>query len=206
MAASQTDDQNVFSNFENGNLKAKAKVLLKGKWNKCALLGLIFICISGGISSIPQIGGLLSFIITGPLTLGLASIFLKISNNQDFNFEELFSGFNDFIRTFLAYLILVIFIILWTLLLIVPGIIAAISYSLTFYILAEDPNISANDARKKSKELMMGHKGELFGIGLSFIGWALLCIPTLGIGFLWLFPYINTTMALFYKKVKNSKA
>ncbi|GHT57847.1 hypothetical protein FACS18945_2990 [Bacteroidia bacterium] len=90
----------------------------------------------------------------------------------------------------------------WSLLLIIPGIIAAISYSMTFYIIADDPAISAMDAINKSKKMMYGYKMKYFCLSLRFLGWALLCILTLGIGFLWLMPYIQVTFAKFYDDLK----
>jgi uncharacterized membrane protein len=97
---------------------------------------------------------------------------------------------------------MILFILLWTLLLIIPGIIAAISYSMTFYILADDNSIGAMDAIDKSKKMMDGYKWKCFCLGLRFLGWALLCILTLGIGFLWLMPYMQVSMAKFYDDVK----
>jgi len=97
---------------------------------------------------------------------------------------------------------MLIFILLWTLLLIVPGIIAAISYSMTFYIIADDNSIAAKEAIDKSKKMMDGYKWKFFCIGLRFFGLALLCVLTLGIGFLWLFPYIQVTVAKFYDDIK----
>ena len=94
-------------------------------------------------------------------------------------------------------------IFLWFLLLIVPGIVAALSYSMTFYILADEPDINAKEALEKSKIMMDGHKMDLFLLGLSFIGWALLCILTLGIGLLWLIPYMNVSAAKFYQDRKG---
>jgi uncharacterized membrane protein len=84
------------------------------------------------------------------------------------------------------------------LLLIIPGIMAGLSYSQTFYILSEDPSIGAMDAIRKSKEMMYGNRWKLFCLGLRFIGWLLLCILTLGIGFIWLAPYMAVSMAKFY--------
>ena len=87
----------------------------------------------------------------------------------------------------------------------IPGVIAALSYSMTFYILADDQFISASDALKKSKSMMDGRKMDLFLMSLSFIGWALLCILTLGIGLLWLIPYINVSSAKFYQELKGEE-
>jgi uncharacterized membrane protein len=102
-----------------------------------------------------------------------------------------------------AYLLVVLYIILWTLLLIVPGIIAALSYSMTFYILADEPAIKAEDALRKSKAMMDGYKLKLFYLCLWFFLLALLCVLTLGIGFLWFIPFVNVTMAKFYDDIKR---
>ncbi len=97
---------------------------------------------------------------------------------------------------------MVIFTILWSLLLIVPGIIAAISYLMTFYIIADDNTIRAMDAIDKSKTMMYGYKMKYFKMVLRFIGWCLLCLfLALGIGFLWL---IYVSNAKFYEDIKDN--
>jgi uncharacterized membrane protein len=95
-----------------------------------------------------------------------------------------------------------VFIILWMLLLIIPGIIAALSYSMTFYIIADDETMDAMEAIDKSKAMMDGYKWKYFCLALRFVGWALLCLLTLGIGFFWLMPYMQVTNAKFYEDVK----
>ena len=96
-----------------------------------------------------------------------------------------------------------IYIFLWTLLLIIPGIIKSYSYALTPYILVEHPEMSANEAIEESMRLMDGHKFDLFYLQLSFIGWAILSILSLGLGFFWLIPYQMTAQAAFYRDIKN---
>jgi uncharacterized membrane protein len=101
--------------------------------------------------------------------------------------------------------LMLVFTLLWMLLLIIPGIIAAISYSLTFYIIADDDTIKPMEAIDKSKQMMDGYKWKYFFLALRFLGWALLCILTLGIGFLWLIPYVQVTFAKFYDDVKANQ-
>ena len=96
---------------------------------------------------------------------------VNIARNKDAKIEQLFEGFRNFGTSILAYVLMVLFIILWTILLIIPGIIAAISYSMTFFIIAEDETICAYEALKKSKEMMNGHKWKFFCLGFSFFGW-----------------------------------
>jgi len=146
----------------------------------------------------------LSLIIGGPMALGLAAFSLSLSRNQNARFEQLFSGFKNFGVSLGAYLLMTLFIFLWALLLIIPGIIAAISYSMTFYILADDRSIGAMAAIDKSKKMMYGYKWKYFCLNCRFIGWFFLCILTLGIGFLWLIPYIHVSMAKFYDDVKEN--
>ena len=97
------------------------------------------------------------------------------------------------------------FTFLWTLLLVVPGIVALMRYSQAWFIMADDPNIRPMEAIEKSKQMMDGHKWEYFVLGLSFIWWFLLCCVTLGIGLLWLIPYIQTTVANFYDDLKSNQ-
>jgi uncharacterized membrane protein len=96
-----------------------------------------------------------------------------------------------------------LFIFLWTLLFIIPGIIAAYRYSMTSYILLENPDMPVMDAIRRSKEMMDGNKGRLFCLDISFIGWWLLCILTCGLGFLWLYPYMNAATVAFYNEVSG---
>ena len=98
--------------------------------------------------------------------------------------------------------LMVLFIALWSLLLVIPGIIKMFSYAMTPYILEENPELSANEAIDRSRAMMKGHKFDLFWLFLSFIGWGILCVFTLGIGTLWLTPYMQTSVAAFYEDVK----
>jgi uncharacterized membrane protein len=91
------------------------------------------------------------------------------------------------------------------LLLIVPGIIAALSYSMTYFIIAENDSIGSLEAITKSKEMMRGNKWKLFCLCCRFLGWILLCILTIGIGFLWLYPYMMVSFAKFYDDIKRQE-
>jgi uncharacterized membrane protein len=114
-------------------------------------------------------------------------------------------GFNNFVTSLGAYLLMVLFTFLWMLLLIIPGIIAAISYAMTFYILADDESIGAMEAIDKSKEMMNGHKWAYFVLMLMYVGLGVLCLLTCGIGFFWLAPFISVTNAEFYDDLKRNQ-
>jgi uncharacterized membrane protein len=189
-------------NTENVVLMQMARESLKGKWGLAIGTFVVYLLITVTLQVIPVAGPIVSLIISGPFSLGLAIFSLAISRNQEARLEQIFQGFNNFGTALGTYLLMVLFILLWMLLLIIPGIIAALSYSMTFYILADDKSIGAMEAIDKSKQMMYGYKWKLFCLGLRFIGWALLCILTLGIGFLWLFPYIQVSVAKFYDDVK----
>lgn len=189
---------------ENAELRAAARSQLKGKWGTAVLLCLIYAVISGGLSYIPYIGSVASLIIAGPLSLGLVACFLKLVREEPFRFENLFDGFSNFKSSFLTFILMSLFIFLWSLLLVIPGIIATYRYAMAFYILYDNPGISAKDALNASKEMMKGYKGKLFLLHLSFLGWALLCILTVGIGYLWLVPYFNAAQANFYQNLKDA--
>lgn len=183
---------------ENVVLMQKAKESLQGKWGMAIATSLIYMLMTGTEGGLKLAGTLISLVISGPMSLGLAKFALSISRNQEARFEQIFEGFNDFKRSLMAYLLVFLNVLVRLLLLIVPGIIAAISYSMVFYILADDTTISADEALVKSKKMMDGYKLKYFYLALRFFGLALLCILTLGIGFLWLFPFMQVTMANFY--------
>ena len=112
-------------------------------------------------------------------------------------------GFGRWGRNVWGMFLVGLFTFLWSLLLIVPGIVKYYSYSMTPYILIDNPELSANQAINMSKKMMKGHKFDLFFLHLSFIGWIFLSIFTLGIGLLWLMPYMMTAQAAFYQDIKK---
>jgi len=119
--------------------------------------------------------------------------------------EDMFYGFQTFVPSFVLQLLTTIFVLLWLLLFIVPGIIKALAYSMAPYILADNPEMSGLDAINASKEMMQGHKGRLFCLLFSFIGWFLLAILTFGVGFIFLAPYVATAKAEFYQDLLDRK-
>lgn len=188
---------------ENVVLMSMARESLQGRWGLAIGTCLVYGLITAGIGAFHIVGPLTSLVVSGPMALGLAKFSLALSRSQDAKLEQIFEGFNNFGTAFGAYFLTVLFTILWSLLLIVPGIIAAISYSMTFYIIAEDSSIGIMQAIDKSIAMMFGYKMKYFRLCLRFFGLALLCILTLGIGFLWLIPYIHVTMAKFYDDLKQ---
>ena len=129
---------------------------------------------------------------------------LRASREEDTgSFETLFVCFRQFWRFLLAQLLIELFVMLWTFLFIIPGIIAAYSYSQTFYIMLDHPDMSPTEAIRASKQLMRGHKFEYFSLQLSFFGWAFLSMFTFGLLDIWLQPYMQVTFAGYYNALIN---
>lgn len=124
---------------------------------------------------------------------------LRVSRDEDpGGMGTLFECFQQFWRFFTANLLMGLFTVLWSMLFVIPGIIAALSYSQTIYIMLDNPDMSAMEAIRESKQLMKGYKADYFVLGLSFLGWALLSVLTMGILQIWLLPYETITYANFY--------
>ena len=188
----------------NAEITAHARGMLKGSWKLPILASAVYFSIILLLNCIPVIGWLAGIVISGPLMLGYCLVYLSFVRTRDMRLSQLFEGFQRFVHAFLAYVLRTIFTLLWALLLIIPGIIAALSYAMTFFILADNPGMEGLSAITQSKELMRGHKWRLFCLGCRFIGWTFLGILTLGIGFLWIVPYFQTCLTIFYEDLKRN--
>ena len=187
----------------NSEIRAAAREELHGNWTNPVLATLNLFAISGIVSAIPVVGGLVNLLVVIPISFGFSIAFLLFIRGEKENvIENMFGELKNYGRALGVPLLTTVFTFLWTLLLIIPGIIKGYSYAMTNFIAKDHPELGAYDCIKESMKMMYGHKWDLFLLDLSFIGWALLCILTLGIGFLWLQPYIMTSHAIFYKELK----
>lgn len=180
--------------MDRGALKARAREVLSGNWG----VALVVFVLNGIITTVastilPGLGGIA---ISGPMEAGVDSIYMTLQREEEPSVEQLFSGFENFLNTFLAGVLRTVFVWLWTLLLIVPGIVASLGYSQVFYILNDQPELEAMEALRASKELMDGHKLEYFLLQLSFLPWMLLCVFILPM--FYVVPYISATNAAYY--------
>lgn len=206
-------------------IKKKALASLKGKWGTavgltiCVFLVTTFVPLiaeilaSGGISNwfeqteTPLIADLVNLIFTFlfiPLTAATYWFYLVIARWNDPKITQVFAVYKEWelsLKVIGTSILVGIFTMLWSLLLIIPGIIKGIAYSQVFYLLRDDPELTALEAITESKNRMKGYKWKYFLLNLSFIGWAFIAIFTLGIGFLWLAPYISTANATFYNEL-----
>lgn len=187
----------------NRELMGQAREALKGRWGLAVGGNVIYLILFILLQSIPVVGWIGGLIIGGPLILGWSIFFLSLSRKKEARPSQLFDGFNHFVNALVAYLLMSLFIFLWTLLLIIPGIVAGLSYSQTFFILADNPRMEGSEALQKSKAIMKGNRWRLFYLFWRFFGWFLLGLLSLGIGFLWLMPYLATTLAYFYDDLRR---
>lgn len=176
---------------------------LNGKWGIVAITYLLITIVAGFCSALSAIGigAILLFILEGPIQYGLAVQSLNVVRGKTVDVKDVMAAQNRFADTFIAYLINSIYTFLWSLLFIIPGIIAAYSYSLTYYLMIDNPKLTPDQARRQSMRLMEGHKMELFCLHLSFFGWMLLCALTFGLLTFWVMPYINCATAEFYDTI-----
>lgn len=180
---------------------------LSGKWMSAVVLTLAYFSLTFVITSLEMVveyfSSIISILLTAPIAYSYSVAFLEYGRSEKrLDVKSLFNGFNDYFRITGTYLLECLYIFLWSLLLLIPGVIKAISYSQVFYILHDEPTLSYNKAIERSMAMMDGHKMEYFLLGLSFIGWFLLGMITLGIGFLWINPYIIRTLAIYYEDLK----
>ena len=148
--------------------------------------------------------GLLTIFLIAPLMVGFINAFraLLLQGDREIPTNMYKIATKGYWHKVWGMFLMSVFVFLWSLLFVIPGIIKAFSYAMTPYILEEHPELTANEAIDHSRAMMKGHKFDLFWLYLSFIGWGILCIFTLGIGLLWLVPYMQTSVAAFYEDVK----
>lgn len=193
-------------------LKKKAKALLKNNiWTYWQAMLLVFLIISVGdilLVLINQPSFAFVFgLFMAPLAIGFQRYWLNFVRGKDLSFKLLFSPYTNIVAIVLVHILAPLFTGLWTLLFIIPGVIASFSYIQTPLVSADLGNKDPLFTIKRSKDLMKGHKWEYFILCLSFGGWIITGLFTLGISFIWVAPYIQTTLTLYYEQLaENFKA
>ena len=197
--------------MENKQIMKDAQDSLKGKWGisiaACLIVTIITIMVSliGGYLINEDWGGnILSLFIVPPMGVGMALFFLNLYDGNKLEIRTIFNPFKEvWLNSVLAYFMMIVIIFIGSILFIIPGIIASLMFSQAFYIIAEDNKIDPYNALVKSKKMMEGNKWKLFKIILRILLLAIVCILTLGIGFIWLAPYQNAVYAKYYNVVKE---
>jgi uncharacterized membrane protein len=212
----------------NKDLMAEARGSLKGNWGMAVLGYLLFffllmslyafvasaaffVSITGSkggpdgaaVGSAINLAVLLvKLLVSGAFVVGFCAFFLGIVQENEARMELLFLGFRRFWKSFACYFFVGLFVFLWSLLLVIPGIIAAFRYSMAYFIIADDEDCGPLEAISRSKEMMKSNKWKLFCLHWRFFGWALFAtVFTFGIGYLWLIPYMQTSFVKFYEDV-----
>lgn len=187
------------------DIRKKAREALSEKWMFSALIVLIYTIIFASVSSYARgVWSIPLFLITIPLAFGVLYVFLMVARGGEPKIEHLFQGFRNYMNVVVTGVVVGIYTFLWSLLLVIPGIVAAISYSMTYFILMDEPDIDFQEAIRQSKEMMKGNKMRYFMLMLSFIGWWFVILLTAGLATFWVIPYINTAQAIFYEDLKGN--
>ena len=198
--------------LQNYQLRYNARQQLGGGIFKSAWLNMLCVCAVSSVVSaacaLTGIGALIVFLVTGALQYGVARVTTNCVKGENWGIGQVFCAFsNNFLKTFLLHLVQSIFIFLWTLLFIVPGIVKSYSYALVYYLQQEPENIhrEPTDLITESREWMNGHKWQLFCLDLSFIGWYILGALCFGIGTFFVVPYHQQARANFYLNLRADR-
>lgn len=213
--------------FDRTTYKATARAQLRGRWAFPVVMTLIVSVLMLLLGTLKHMGGrtatatagdwyityrgnmlaitLICVAIAGILRLAQAHVYLRLARTDGkTSFDDFLHGLSFWLSGALGGLWFVLWTFLWALLFIIPGIVKVFAYSQMFFVLAETPGIGVRKAMHISKLLTRGHKGDLFVMHLSFLGWAILCALSCGIGSLWLKPYMQTSFLNAYFALKNT--
>lgn len=188
--------------FNRPSYKNAALSQLKNRWSIPCLITLLTLVI---VAIAAAAGNVVSIVVSG--ILEVASIFLFITmstSSEQVSFDNFLQGLErTWLHALLASLWNFLWVFLWSLLFVIPGIVKHYSYSMMFYVIAENPQIGAIQSMNISKIMTQGHKADLFVMDLSFLGWAFLCTLSCGIGYIWLIPYMTSAKTNAYYDLKK---
>ena len=192
--------------FSNLQLMRDSRRDLAPHWGLGVLVAFVYVLIIGVPSSIFQDGeGIVSLVLAGPLAVGVAYFSFAVIRGETPHFFQLFEGFNVFGKSFLANLCYSLLVIVGFVLLIIPGIIVGLALSMTFFVMADRPELSFSECLNESWSLTSGYRFKLLGLNLRFIPWYLLGILCLGVGVLLVIPWYYVTLARFYEELKVAR-
>ena len=192
-------------------MKAMAKAQLGNQifgntWLIAVVVVVIQTAISYLVNAVPGIGQIASLLLAGPVSFGVAAMFLKQTRTgEKMDIGDIFNGFrDDFSNTFLIGLMTFVFTFLWSLLFVIPGIVKSYSYSMAMYVKVDHPDYDWKQCIDESQRMMQGHKGELFVLDLSFLGWMIIgaccCVGTL-----WVNAYMAAAHSQFYENLRRTE-
>lgn len=190
-------------------MRSWGRQALRGNWGVAVLGSILYVA----LLSLPlvififmfqsdvlmHVSNMYTLIVIGPLYFGYLTFFISIFRRKYLSPMEIFSGFERFFKALGLMVVMNIFVLLWSLLFFIPGIIASIRYSMAFFIFVDNPEMGIMEIISESKRMMGGNKWKYFCLQLSFIGWGLLIPFTFGIGYFWFMPYLITSTVGFYE-------
>ncbi len=196
--------------------KEQAKQLLTGKYQNVIIIMLIMgvvssLFTSGNFSQNANFGArllsIISFALSAAFTYAQTKMFIGVTNDENPDIETVvLAGFKEnYVRSLITLLIQTVYIILWTLLFVIPGIIKAYAYSMSFYLLNKNKDLQPSEAITMSKEYTNGYKMDLFMLHLSYIGWYILSLFTFGILLFWVIPKVQTAQTLIFNEIYLEK-
>lgn len=186
--------------------KTQAKEKLKGNWAYLAGLSVRIVIITvfaNAVSYIPYLTIFALLLVAIPLPLSKLIIAIKLYNGEDIPVSTIFSAYHFFGKVIGLSLWTALWVFLWLLLFIIPGIVKSISYSMAFYCLFNNPKLTIREALQESTRITSGYKLELLVLDLSWIGWALVSVVTLGLGIFFLLPYMTMTDYIAFRFLKK---
>lgn len=190
--------------MERKEIKQRSKEQIKGNIFKLFVITVIIAIINSVCLDIEEVGPFISTILNAILQMGVIIVYLKLVKGECVSITDVFKGFNMPIKAILVNILVTVFTALWSLLFVIPGIIKSLSYFAAPYILAENPEMSVLDAITKSRQMMDGHKADLFILQLSFFFWWMLVPFTFGLALIYVIPYMSAAMTNFYLSLKET--
>lgn len=202
-------------------LRAGARKTLQGRWLSFAGYTFVILLLTAAIPNMLEkidpkdtfgIGTILSILysllVVNAIQLGVNALYLKVSRGEEGSLGTIFAYFSNggYAKAILFYVLMGIYLFLWSLLLVIPGIIKGFSYAMAPFIRVDEPELTANEVITKSRRMMDGYKWKLFCLYLTFLGWLLLSVLTLGIGLFWLIPYMHFSLVHFYRDLKKKQS
>lgn len=179
--------------------KEAAKKILKDQW----IVGFVVLLIEAVIVSAltTMTAGIGLFLLQSVITIAVYNVYINAYAGKKYEVSDMLIGVTDELTNRICLSVLKqLYISLWSLLFVIPGIVKTYSYFLAEFISRKEPKLSATECITKSREIMDGHKWDLFVFQLSFIGWHLLAICTFGILYIWLAPYIMQSTIIYVDK------
>ncbi len=192
-----------------GELKKMSKEIYKDQWNNIIIfiIAAVVIYIVGNyidriVFKNISIASTLAEIV---IEFGVVSFFITLVREGTSDWKRIMDIFDyNFLKVIGLAIVRDIIIVLWSFLLIIPGIIKAYSYAMALYVYRDNPNIGIMEALRKSERIMKGHRWKLFKLHISYWLWYILALFTFGIALIYIFPWINTAQVLFYEEIKGN--